>query len=182
MKGIINKGVRESICANYGDACWEKVKQVAGCSELFFAAGCDYPDQTTLDLIDAASEVTGVDSDTLMVEFGKHWIPHTGLKAYPHYYQLAGRNARKFLLNMDRVHQHVTQSVFNARPPRFRFEDGANGSLLIHYYSSRGLCAVLRGLIIGVGLLFEKPLELDEITCARRGDDHCTIEVRFDGA
>ena len=179
MKGIINKGIQELVEAKFGAEAWDKVKELAKCEEPFFSASDDYPDQMTLDLVTAASEVSGLPPEAVLVEFGKFWVPNTGVRSYPTFFKLAGKNAREFLLNMDRVHKQATKNIPNARPPSFDYEELPDGRLLMHYRSKRGLCPVLRGLIIGVGIYFDQDLKVRETACMKDGAPQCTMEVTF---
>jgi len=179
MKGIINKGIQEFVEAKYGAETWDRIKELAGCEEPFFSTGEDYPDQTTLDLVAAASRVSGLAPRTVMLEFGKFWIQNTGAESYPTLFKLAGRSAREFLLNMDKVHKQVTKNIPNAKPPRFEYEQLPDGRLLMHYRSERRLCSVLRGLILGVGIHFGEELRVQETACMNNGAPRCTMEVTF---
>jgi predicted hydrocarbon binding protein len=179
MKGIINKGIQEFVETKFGAEAWEKVKSLAGCQEPFFASAQDYPDEMTLALVRAGSEVSRLSPETVMIEYGKFIVPNTLKKSYPTCFALAGSSPREFLCNMGRVHEQVTRSVPNATPPRFEYDDLPDGRLLMHYRSNRKLCPVLRGLILGVGVLFGQELEVKETSCMHRGDLHCTIEVGF---
>ncbi len=179
MKGIINKGIQELVEAKFGAEAWDKIKETAKCGEPFFLASDSYPDQMTLDLVDAASEVSGLAPETVMVEFGKFWVPNTGAKAYPSFFKLAGKNAREFLLSMDKVHKEVTKNLSNAKLPGFEYEEPPDGRLLMRYWSERKLCAVLRGLILGVGVYFGEELEVRETACMHKGDPQCIMEVTF---
>lgn len=179
MKGIINKGIQEMVEAKFGAEAWDKIKALAKCDEPFFSAGEDYPDQMTLDLVSAASEVAGLPLETVLVEFGKFWVPNTGAASYSTYFKLAGTSAREFLLNMNRVHDQVTNNILNAKPPRMEYGELPDGRMLIHYRSERRLCAVLRGLILGVGIYFDEDLQVKEIACMSNGAPHCTMEVTF---
>jgi len=49
----------------------------------------------------------------------------------------------------------------------------------MHYRSKRRLCPVLRGLIEGVGMLFDEKLTVRETACVGTGADHCIMEVTF---
>ncbi len=182
MKGIINKGIQELVEDRYGAAAWDQVKETAKCDESFFSASDDYPDQMTIDLAIAASKVSKQPLETILIEFGKFWVPNTGANAYPTFFKLSGGSARNFLLNMDRVHKHVTKSISSAQPPGFEFEELPDGRLLMHYKSDRRLCPVLHGLILGVGIQFNEELEVEEISCTKNGDPRCTFEVKFHGA
>ncbi|MBT9148322.1 MAG: hypothetical protein DDT32_02094 [Syntrophomonadaceae bacterium] len=179
MKGIINKGIQELVEIKFGAEAWEKVKSLAGCEEPFFAISLDYPDEMTLALVRAVSEVSGLPIETVQVEFGKFMVPNTLKNHYQTYFKLAGSSPREFLLNMDRIHEQATRSIPKALPPRFDYEELPDGRLLIHYHSKRGLCTVLRGLILGVGIYFNQELQVREIACMHKGDPHCIMEVTF---
>jgi hypothetical protein len=179
VKGIINKGFQEFVEASFGTETWEKVKSQAGCEEPFFAVSLSYPDETTVALVKACAEVTGLSPEQVMLDFGRFMVPNTLKRDYAIYFALAGSSAREFLHNMTRVHELMTRGIPGAMPPRFRYEDLPDGRLLMHYDSERGLCAVLRGLIHGVGIVFNQQLEVRETACRHRGDPCCTMEVSF---
>ncbi len=179
MKGVINKGIQELVEEKFGEEAWEKVKEVAKCDEPFFSASEDYPDQLTVDLANAASVVSGLPLDTVLVEFGRHWVTKTSAESYPTIYKLTGKTTRDFLLSMVNVHEHVTKGVANARPPVLEFEDLPDGTMAIHYLSERNLCPVLRGCILGAGDRFGEKLEVRETSCVADGADRCTMEVTF---
>ncbi len=179
MKGIVNKGIQELAEAKFGAEAWEKVKELAKCEEPFFSASEDYPDQMTLDLANAASKVSGLPLETVLVEFGKFWVPNTAAESYPAFFKLTGKTAREFLLNIDRMHKHVTKNILNTKPPSFEYEELPDGRLLIHYRSERSLCAVLYGMILGVGIHFDEELQVKETTCMNNGDPQCIMEVTF---
>lgn len=114
-----------------------------------------------------------------MIEYGKFVVPHTLRQHYPTYFALAGSTPREFLRTMDRVHEQVTRNVANSMPPRFDYEELPDGRLLMHYKSNRRLCAVLHGLILGVGLLFHQDLQVQETSCMHKGGQRCTMAVTF---
>ncbi len=179
MKGVINKGIQELVESRFGAEAWAKVKSLAGCEEPFFSISEDYPDESTMALVRAAVEVSGFSTETILVEFGKFWLNHTGKESYPTYFKLMGSTPREFLLNMEKVHRQVTRNIPNARPPRFTYEELPDGRLLMHYQSDRNLCPVLRGLILGVGKYFQQELQVNEIACMKKGDPQCTMEITF---
>jgi len=179
MKGIINKGIQDLVETKFGAETWEKVKSLAGCEEPYFAISNDYPDEETIALVKAASEVSGLDMETVLVEYGKFMIPNTLREQYPTYFRLAGSSAKEFLLNMDRIHEHATKSISKSVPPRFEYEELQDGRLLMKYKSQRRLCAVLHGLILGVGILFDQELGVQETACMHKGNPQCVMEITF---
>lgn len=177
MKGVINKGIQELVETKLGPETWQKIADKAGCEEPFFAIGENYPDQMTSSLSKAAMEVSGLPEEQALMEFGKYLIATTGKKAYPTYYSLVGTSPKEFLLNLDRMYKQLTHSM---EPPLFSYDDHPDGRLTIHYQASRGgRCAVVKGLIQGVGSLFSQALQVKETACKDRGDAHCIMEVTF---
>ncbi|OGV67909.1 MAG: hypothetical protein A2283_12200 [Lentisphaerae bacterium RIFOXYA12_FULL_48_11] len=180
MKGIINKGIQELVETKFGVEAWLKIKELANCEEPFFAASENYPDEMTIALVKAAAEVSGLSPEEVQVEFGKYWVPNTGRKAYPTFFQIAGTTPREFLINMNRVHDIATRTAVGAAPPKFSYEELPDGKLIMRYHSKRKLCSVLRGLIMGVGILYQKELEVVEKCCMFQGADYCEMEISFD--
>lgn len=179
MKGIINLGIQEMLVKNFGTEAWEQVKSLSGCDEPFFAISNDYPDEITGALIKAASEVSGLPTETIMIEYSKFMVPNTLKEQYPTYFRLFGTSPREFLLNMDRVHEHATRNILKSMPPRFEYKQLPDGRLLMKYKSERKLCAVLQGLILGVGILFNQELGVRQTACMHKGDAQCVMEITF---
>jgi predicted hydrocarbon binding protein len=179
MKGVINKGVQELIETRFGSDVWERVKARAGCHELTFSPALDYPDEMTAALVGAAAEQLELTPEDVMVEFGKFVVSHTVKNTYPGLFAMAGRSAREFLKNMDRIHAEVTSTIPNARPPSLVTEDLDDGRLVMHYRSARGLCPVLRGLIQGVGTHFGQEVTVEEEACMHEGSEGCRMVITF---
>lgn len=179
MKGVINKGMQDFVECRFGAGAWEQILGEVGCDEVSFAPSLDYADQLTMDLVRATAERTQFTADEVLVEYGKHWIQHTGPSTYPTLFALAGVSPRGFLSRMGRVHLQATQSIPGARPPTLVTEDSPDGGLAIHYTSERKLCPAVRGLILGVGVRFQTELKVSETRCGRPGAGPCTFEVRF---
>jgi len=179
MIGIINNGLRELILTKYGAEAWDLAKSLIGFEEKTFALNKDYPDELTTALFKAAVEACKISEEEIMVEFGKFMVPNFFKKYYSSYFVSAGSSPRELLLSMNSIHEKVGRDFPGAEPPRFEYEQPPDGRLLMHYYSKRQLCAVLRGMILGVGALFNQDLKVTEKQCTRKGDSHCVIEVAF---
>ena len=176
MKGVFNKGIQDLVVLKLGHETWQKIVEKAGCREPFFALGENYPDDMTMALYKSAVEISGMPEEQALMEFGKYLIASTGRKVYLTYYNLVGTSSREFLLNLERMYRQLTHSM---GPPLFSYEEPPDGRLVIHYQSKGGRCAVVKGLIQGVGNLFNQTLQVTEPACKEKGDSHCTMEVTF---
>ncbi len=177
MKGIINKGIQEFVEDTFGSLEWDSIKKYCNCEEFFFAASKDYPDKITLELLSATASITQMPQDELMEKFGRFFMQNTGLKTYSFYYELAGKNPREFLLNMEKLFQHVTNNIGNNNLLRFQYNELPEGKLSIHYNSERKLCPILKGLLLGIGSYLDQKLEINESSCMLLGDNECAIEI-----
>ena len=179
MKGVINKGFQELVEAKLGAEAWERVRRAADCNESFFAIGEEYPDELTTSLARAAASEAGRPLDEILREFGRYWVLNTGRKYYPTFYILTGGSPRDYLVNMGRIFQKATLSPEGAVSAELEYESDADGRLRIHFRSPQGLCSVLKGMIEGVGSLYDETLQVRETACMSQGDPCCTMEVTF---
>jgi len=179
MKGVVVKGVQELVQAKFGTDAWERIKRLTDLKEPFFAVGEDYPDQLTMALVQGASQISGQSTDDLLLEIGRFCVSKTGRKAYPSFYSLVGDSPRDFFFHIERAQNFEAQN--NPRAKRwFRCEDTPEGGgFVIHDLSRTGLCAGFRGMISGVGLLFNVELAVKDRACVLRGDPECILEVRL---
>jgi hypothetical protein len=179
MKGMVNKGIQEMVKAKFGAESWERIKREAGCDVPFFVIGEECPNELTTALVEAASDVSGLSEEEVLVEFGKFWILNTGKKTYPTFYSLAGATSREFLRNLGHLYRTASWKNALSEKSQISHEELPDGKLLIHYHSRNNLCAALRGNIIGVGMLFNQALQVRETACRKQGAEHCTMEVTF---
>jgi hypothetical protein len=90
-------------------------------------------------------------------------------KVYKVYYR--GKNtAKEMLMDMDKVHQVVTERIPDARPPRFEYEEQGDKVLIMKYKSSRDMLIFLMGLIKGVGNHFN-----EKLTISKAGPDKVKV-------
>jgi predicted hydrocarbon binding protein len=179
MKGIINKGIQETIVAKYGSETWEKVKTAAHIEDVEFDINRDYPDETSVALIQGLADIRHISPAAVMIECGQYMVPNTLRKHYPTYFAMAGHTPREFLFNIANIHDRATRDLEGATPPYFDYEQMPDGRLRIHYKSQRKLCPFLHGLILGVGNYFNQALQVKETACMHQGALECTMEVTF---
>ena len=95
--------------------------------------------------------------------FGDYWVNDYSQKVYGHLYKIH-KNAKDFLMAMDKVHYDLTKKMENARPPRFEYEQIDDKTLIMHYKSQRGMIDFMIGLIKGVGKFYNENLEVEKLS------------------
>jgi len=156
MYGLVNQAIEELVVETAGRVTWERIRGLAGCQEPSFVSMHSYPDELTYALVAKASEVLGVEVETLMHDFGRHWILFTAKEGYGSLLDMAGTSVPEFLRNLDALHARLGMSMPELRPPSFAVEeDDEAGYLILRYYSERkGLEPMVTGLLEGLGLRF----------------------------
>ncbi len=161
MYGMVNRALEELICREHGEAVWERIRTEAGVDVEVFMAHQSYPDDVTYRLVGAACGQTGLAGEELLERFGIHWVTVTAAEGYADLMASGGKTLRDFLTNLPDFHTRVGLLFPHLRPPQFRCSQVEAHSLHLHYSSFRpGLTPFVRGLVLGLGQLFETPVEV----------------------
>jgi hypothetical protein len=180
MYGLVNQALEDFVRQGYGNAAWDRIRQRAGISEEMFIAMDGYPDETTFKLVDAATEVLGLDASQVLEAFGRHWVLYTAQSGYGEMLAMFGSDLRSFLNNLDNLHSHVAMSFPALRPPSFTVEEIEGGAgLLLHYRSERaGFAPMVVGLLKGLGKRFSQDIGVRQ-TAFRGSDDHDVFRIDY---
>ena len=175
MHGVIFSSFRDFLIAEHGHATAHHVFE----GEPVYLLSESYSDERLGRLIARAKEAVGADEDELVHDFGVFTGSATFTRLYPAFYAIA-RSSRDFLLTVEtRIHELVRATIPNAAPPQLHVTELGDDGVTIVYSSPRRLCTLLRGLTEGTARHYGETAAIEESTCMRRGDEHCTFEVRF---
>jgi hypothetical protein len=168
MYGLVNGALQELLTHRFGEQEWREIARRAGVDDEVFMAHEGYDDAITYRLVASASEVTGLAAETLLVEFGEHWILTTARTRYPTLLRAAG--LREFLLNLPNLHARIALTFDHLVPPTFTCSEREDGAMEVVYRSHReGLQPFVMGLLRGLAEHFQTPSSVEHV--ARRGED-----------
>ena len=158
MKGTIVKCMEELVSKKFGARKWKESLEQAGIpgGRTFTALG-DVDEIEFTRIMKGVVGIAFLSMEQAMEAFGEYWSTVYAPNVY-HAYFSGAKSAREFLLNLDHIHEVMTKSIKFARPPRFRYEWKEENLLIMHYESSRGLVALMPGLIRGVGKYYQEKL------------------------
>lgn len=161
MYGLINSALQNMIREKFGEEEWDRVLEASGVPPDSFLTMRSYDDKITYDLAHAASEVLGAPVDACLEMFGEYWVLETATKSYGPLLDAAGGDMVSFLNNMNALHDRITSTFLNYRPPEFQVEDRDKGFYRIHYMSEReGLVPFVVGLLKGLAKRFECQIDI----------------------
>lgn len=180
MYGIINKAIEELVKENYGDKSWELIKQRSGVDIDYFLFNEPYDDDITHQLAAAVAEEMQIPLDQVFQSFGEWWILKTGQKNYGALIKAGGNNLKEFLQQLPGIHDRAMLYFPKLSPPKFKITDVEENSLHIHYLSKRpGLRYFVKGLLCGLGIMFEKPVTVKLIESSSEENNYERFKVSW---
>lgn len=163
MKGTIAKCLKEMVENKFGQDKWRTICEKSNFPpNQIISLSADIDDAVVMTLIQNTCETLGVNMEQAGDAFGDYWVNNYGPAIYKSIYGKF-KNAREFILGMDDIHVMVTQTVPNAKPPRFTYDFPDDKTIVMKYNSSRGLILVLKGLVKGLGRYFNEKLTVTKI-------------------
>ncbi len=164
MKGVIVNCLKELVTEKFGKDKWEAALEKAGLEKKStFLVTQDIDDGVVLKVVGSTCDVLNISLQQAADAFGEHWACSYAPNIYKSYYH-GVKTAKDFLLKMDEVHRMTTESIPNARPPRFEYSWENDKTLIMKYKSHRGMVDFLVGLIKGVGKYFKESLKVSKLS------------------
>jgi hypothetical protein len=180
MYGIVNKAIEDLVISNFGEEKWEAVKTRSGVDIDFFISNEPYDDDITYKLAGAVSEEMNIPVSAVLQTFGEWWILKTGKEKYGGLMDAGGNSLREFLINLPAFHYRVMLIYPKLTPPEFKVSNIEEQSIYVHYFSKReGLEEFVRGLLTGLGKMYNTPMEVEIIQSRNKGSDHEVFKVSW---
>ncbi len=184
MKGIIfvvwEKYLNERLGSTFIETYREHIGETA---EQLPVSGRVYPDALLVKGLSAASRISFLPEDRLMVEYGRYFMLN-GLVEYLCGYLLAqSLNGFDLLLQMRDAHAQMRRTPDGLEPPLFDYQilSDDHRHMILTYESNRKLCSLLEGCVIGAAERFGETVRIHEHSCMKKGAPACRFEIRFEG-
>jgi hypothetical protein len=159
------------------NGAWNDLLARAGIGPKLYLAVEEYPDAEAGALVDTASRVTGMQPAALLQDFGTFIGPQL-VKMYRAYIKPEWTALDVIEHTEERIHRMVRLQHHGARPPYLTTERRAHNEIVIHYNSPRRLCALAKGIALGIGNHYGETLTITDLHCMHRGAEHCELLVR----
>lgn len=177
MHGVVMKGLQTFVADTYGKQTWRELKAEATDRPSFYLPLREYPDEELLSLLEAAGDELEVSEDTLLEEFGIYLMGEL-MEMYYIYFDESWDALDVIEHVEEAIHESLRARKATFTPPKLRTKRIEQAAVAVEYRSERGLCALAKGLIKGVGVEYDDPLEITEHECMHTGDDRCVLVVR----
>jgi hypothetical protein len=180
MYGIVNKAIEDLVKVNFGEDKWDAIKKRSGVDVDYFLSNEPYDDAITYQLAGAVSEEMEMPVEKVLEAFGEWWILKTGKEKYGGLMQAGGNNLREFLINLPIFHNRIMLMYPKLTPPEFQISHVEENSVHVHYFSKRvGLQEFVRGLLSGLGKMYETPVVIELLESRDDGKNHEIFKVSW---
>lgn len=180
MYGIINKSIEDLVKTNFGLEKWELILERSGIEMDFFISNEPYDDEITYQLAGAIATEMNMSLGDVLAAFGEWWVLKTTKEKYAGMLEAGGNSLREFLVNLPIFHNRVMLVYPKLTPPEFKTSHIEERSVYIHYFSKRvGLKEFVRGLLQGLGKMYQTPVEIEIIESREEGSDHEIYKVNW---
>lgn len=180
MYGLVNKAIEDLVKENFGIEVWQKVKTRSNITVDFFISNEPYDDQITYQLAQAVADEMQIPLSEVLISFGEYWVLKTGRQKYGSLLEAGGSTLKEFLCNLPHFHNRIMLMYTKLTPPEFKISDVEDQSLHLHYYSKReGLQEFVRGLLQGLGKMYNTPVVIELLQSRNEQADHEIFKVSW---
>lgn len=177
MHGIIHLELKKFVERTFGGQAWSALVEQAGLGAEIYTPLRSYPDQQLFALLQTAVELTGIDRDTLIEQFGEFLVP-TYLDVYSRLLDPSWRTLDVIEHTEETIHRVIRARQPDVAPPRLKVARPSSHEVVVTYDSDRKLCGIARGIARGLARHFQEEVSIRDLRCMLRGDPVCLISVR----
>jgi Haem-NO-binding len=166
MKATITNCLAELVETKFGKDKWDAILKDSGLqsqASQFRIPPSDVPDEQVYKLLASTCKVLKITSEQAADAFGSYWCCTYAPRIYSSIVKRF-KNAKEMILGLDGVHVTMTETIPNAKPPRFQYKWEGDHTLLIEYKSSRNIIDIYIGLLKGVGEFYKERLVVTKLS------------------
>jgi hypothetical protein len=172
MKGTVHKCVEKLVIEKFGLDKWEECLASVGLDEdHVFMMNDDVDEATTMRMLGNMPGILDITFQQLLDAFGEYWACTYTPTVYPAYFE-GITSFKDMLVNLDRIHQEVTENMNNSRPPRFTYKWVNEDTLQMQYNSQRGLVDLFISIAKGMNKYFNEDNKITKL-------DNNIVEIAF---
>ncbi|MFC4449509.1 heme NO-binding domain-containing protein [Halorussus aquaticus] len=177
MHGIVLKGLKDFVTAEYDREAWRAIQDGAGLEGKVYVPVTEYEDADVLALVEAAADATGEDVPDLLDAFGRFLVPPL-VETYGVHVETEWTGL-ELVANVETyIHEALrAKQLSTYTPPALSAEWVGDDRVAVTYTSERELCALAVGLLRGIESYYDEQYRIEERTCMLDGDDQCEILV-----
>ena len=181
MHGIIHVEFRDYAVGQIGEDGWSELLREARVDHATYRITETYPDDELTGLVLALARRTDRRVDAVLEDAGR-FAARGLLTTYGSFVRPGWRTLDVVEHTETVIHRAVRMRDPGAEPPALEAQRRSPGEVVVLYRSARGLCALGRGIILGIADHHGEAVTVSETRCQHLGDPECEIVARLQAA
>ena len=178
MYGVIFDFLRDYVIERHGgEETWKTLLKANGYGYKIFFPVTEYADEEIVALAQTAAAALDTPLPVVLEDFGAY----VGNKLMTFYHMYVKDDEWKTFEVIENaggcIHAAIHKHNPNRKPPRISAHRETDDMLVIRYRSHRKMCAVVRGIIRGLGERYGESFHIEETQCMHDGAPECILNV-----
>ncbi|MDI1477626.1 heme NO-binding domain-containing protein [Polyangium sp. y55x31] len=177
--GVILLGFQNYVRERLGEELWRTIRNEAGVAERVYLPSQTYPGEELHALATSMSRLTGMSPALVLESFGDKLAAEL-LKVYGNLVDPRWRVLDVLVHSEELIERMAQRSGDLAPHSPVSARWGRDGEVVLVYQSHLKGCALIKGIVRGLGANLEQPVLLDENRCMLAGASTCEMAVRLE--
>jgi predicted hydrocarbon binding protein len=176
MNGIVFVEIEKFAHSRLSEQAWREVVRLAGVPSRIYYRVADYPDEEAFALLSTLSDAMKEPLGVTLENLGEFIVPD--LIKMSRYWIKPDWKTVDLIANTEKtIHEMLRSEGSQTNPPRLQCRRSSPEEVVVTYNSSRKLCALAKGIIMGVGKHYGERVTIAEPTCMLKGAPACQLVV-----
>jgi predicted hydrocarbon binding protein len=177
MNGIVFIEIAKFAQSRLGNQAWREVVRLAGVPSRTYFRVADYPDQEAFALLSALAATMKEPDAVILESLGEFIVPD--LIKMSRYWIKPDWKTLDLIANTEKtIHEMLRSEGSQTNPPRLQCSRISPEEVAVTYDSPRKMCALAKGIIMGVGKHYGERVTIAEPTCMLKGAAACQLIVK----
>ncbi|MDC3983767.1 heme NO-binding domain-containing protein [Polyangium jinanense] len=179
MLGVILLGFQNYVRERLGEELWRTIRNEAGVAERVYLPSQTYPGEELHALATSMSRLTGMSPALVLESFGDKLASEL-LRVYGNLVDPRWRVLDVLVHSEELIERMAQRSGDLAPHSPVTARWGRDGEVVLVYQSHLKGCALIKGVVRGLGANLEQPVLVDENRCMLAGAPTCEMAVKLE--
>lgn len=179
--GVILLGFQNYVRERLGEELWRTVQNEAGVVDRVYLPSQTYPGEELTALVTSVSRLTGMSTPLVLESFGDKLAAEL-LRMFGGLLDPKWRVLDVLVHSEELVERMAQRSGDLAPQSPITGRWGREGEVVLIYQSHLRNCALVKGIVRGIGANLEQPVLFEESRCMSAGATACELAVRLERA
>jgi hypothetical protein len=176
MNGIVFVEIGKFAQSRIGEQAWREVVRLSGVPSRIYYRVADYPDEEAFALLSTLSAAMKEPLALVLESLGEFIVPDL-MKMSRYWIKPDWKTLDLIASAEETIHAMLRSDGSQTNPPRLHCWRSSPQEVVVTYDSPRKMCALAKGIIVGIGKHYGERVTIAEPTCMLKGGGACQLIV-----